>query len=293
MTIAACYVTPEGVVLGADSTASAMFTSGFHYFNYNQKVFEIGEPGLGTLGVVTWGLADYGTQSHRTIFALLNDFIADNRPKTIKEIADKLIDLAWTAFDPLLLRLRQLNTKKAFDQSATAPDPAARTRDEEEEFEKLKRGLVLGFCIGGYLPPRRIPEAFSIVFDPLSGKPTATLLPVGSWNFWGAPNMIRRLMFGCDEALRQDLLESGKWSGSAAELDALLSQYRLATPTMPIREAIDFVHACCASTIKAMKFSNLAQICGGPIEIAVITTDRRFRWVRHKEWDVAISEGAP
>ena len=56
---------------------------------------------------------------------------------------------------------------------------------------------------------------------------------------------------------------------------------------------IDFVHACIASTIKAMKFSNLAQICGGPIEIAVITTDRRFRWVRHKEWDAAISEGAP
>jgi hypothetical protein len=33
--------------------------------------------------------------------------------------------------------------------------------------------------------------------------------------------------------------------------------------------------------------------CGGPIEIAVITTDRRFRWVRHKDWDVAIAEGDP
>jgi hypothetical protein len=63
---------------------------------------------------------------------------------------------------------------------------------------------------------------------------------------------------------------------------------------LPIREAIDFVHACVSSTIKAMKFStSLAQICGGPIEIAVITTDRRFRWVRHKDWDVAIAEGDP
>jgi hypothetical protein len=33
-------------------------------------------------------------------------------------------------------------------------------------------------------------------------------------------------------------------------------------------------------------------VCGGPIEIAVISSDRKFRWVRHKEWDAAIAEGA-
>ena len=60
---------------------------------------------------------------------------------------------------------------------------------------------------------------------------------------------------------------------------------------LPIREAIDFVHACIYSTIKAMKFSNFSQICGGPIEIAVITSDRRFRWVLHKDWDAAVLEG--
>jgi hypothetical protein len=53
VTIAVCYVTPEGVVLGA---ASATLPGGFHYFNFNQKVFEIGEPGRGTLGIATWGL---------------------------------------------------------------------------------------------------------------------------------------------------------------------------------------------------------------------------------------------
>jgi hypothetical protein len=73
----------------------------------------------------------------------------------------------------------------------------------------------------------------------------------------------------------------------------LLGKHRYEPLILPIREAIDFVHACVSSTIKAMKFSSLAQICGGPIEIAVITTDRRFRWVRHKDWDVAIAEGDP
>jgi len=270
-----------------------MLAGGFHYFNYNQKVFEIGEPNNGTLGVVTWGLGGLGAQSHRTMFALLHDDLETKKPKSIAEIADRLVDRAWSTYDPLCVRCRDLNAKKSFDSKATPPDPVARTKDEEQELEQLQRGLVLGFCIGGYLPPSRTPEAFSIAFDPLSKKPSPVLLPVGSWNFWGAPNMIQRLMFGCDDALKQDLLLSGKWSGTPAELEALLTQHRLATLYLPIREAIDFVYACCASTIKAMKFSSLAQICGGPIEIAVITTDRRFRWVRHKEWDAAITEGVP
>jgi len=72
---------------------------------------------------------------------------------------------------------------------------------------------------------------------------------------------------------------------------ALISRHKLMHPTtVPIREAIDFTQACLLTTIKAMKFSNLPQVCGGPIELAVITTDRAFRWVRHKSWESAIRE---
>jgi hypothetical protein len=105
--------------------------------------------------------------------------------------------------------------------------------------------------------------------------------------------MIRRLIFGNDERIRNDILASGKWAGSDAELDYVLNQYQLTHPfNLPIRDAIDFVHSCIHSTIKAMKFSNLSQICGGPIEIAVITADRPFRWVQHKGFDSAMREGA-
>ena len=291
VTIAACYVTPEGVVLGADSTASTMLAGGFHYFNYNQKIFEVGEPGTGTLGMATWGLGGIGTQSHRTIVAMFDDDLKSTPPKDMKEVADRWTDKIWAQYQPNLARCLALNQKPPFDKAANPPNPAARTEAEEMEFEQLKHGLGLGFFIGGHLLPARAPAAFGIAFDPLAGRPTP--VQFGSWNFAGAPNMIGRLINGFDGAIRDDLLKSGKWSGTAAELDQLLSQHQLATPYLPIREAIDFVHACVASTIKAMKFSNLAQICGGPIEIAVITTDRRFRWVRHKEWDAAIAEGAP
>ena len=103
--------------------------------------------------------------------------------------------------------------------------------------------------------------------------------------------MIQRLLFGLDDGLKASIMASGKWTGSEAELDALSAQHRLAHPIIPIRDAIDFVHSFIFSTIKAFKFSTHSQICGGPIEIAVITNDRRFRWVRHKGLDAAIAEG--
>src|SRR5712671_5580285 len=81
--------------------------------------------------------------------------------------------------------------------------------------------------------------------------------------------------------LRADLLQK-----SLASRGASTDEYTLQHPgTVPIRDAIDFTYTCILSTIKAMKFSNLPQVCGGPIEIAVITNDRNFRWVRHKSLD--------
>ena len=183
-----------------------------------------------------------------------------------------------------------LRGKKPFDPNAAA-SPDMRTKDEEGQLQQLRSGLVAGFCVAGYVLPDRAPTAFEIVFDPMQGKPTPIQLPMHSYRFWGAPNMIRRLMFGWDDPLKAAILNSGKWTGTEPELVAILDKQKLAFMILPIRDAVDFVHACIYSTIKALKFSNLFQICGGPIEIAVIRTDRKFEWVRHKAWDAAIVEG--
>lgn len=61
MTIAVCYVSQEGVVLGADSTT----TYGTHHFNNSQKLFEVGEDS--TLAMVTWGLGGLHVNSYRTM----------------------------------------------------------------------------------------------------------------------------------------------------------------------------------------------------------------------------------
>ena len=155
------------------------------------------------------------------------------------------------------------------------------------------RAFSGGFCIGGYLMNDRAPSAFEIRYDPTMTAPCAAdRLGIGSTRFWGCPNLIKRLIFGLDEALFLAVLRSGKWTGTDQDLFDLVRPCCLGQPLdLPIREAIDWVHASIYTTIKTMKFSHMAPVCGGPVEIAVITTDRRFRWVRHKGFEAAIGDG--
>jgi hypothetical protein len=296
VTIAGCYVSPEGVVLGADSTTTYGTGDTPHYYNHSQKLFEIGENS--TLGAVTWGLGGLQISSHRTQFALLADKINQTKPTPVGDVASLWTDQFWDAYsDPngalaqSIARCQSLNRKPPF-QPGGPQNLAARTEAEERELRSLVSVLIAGFCIAGHILPDRRPAAFEVVFHPLQSKPSPIQKPFGYW-FWGAPNMIQRLIFGCDDLFKDSVISSGKWTGTRADLDALAAQHALAHPVIPIRDAVDFIHFLISSTIKAFKFSTHSQICGGPIELAVITTDRRFRWVRHKEWDAAITEGEP
>jgi len=185
MTIAMCHLSSEGVVLGADSTSSTVISpspgfSGYHYFDYNQKLFELGENA--TFGVLTWGLGTLGIKSHRTVFALASDALQASPPKSTLDAASSLCDIAWDEYSKgslasLIQQCKILATKKDFDPNAANPDPSARTKDEEALFQQLKTGLVPGFCIGGYAMPGRIPEAYWFVFDPLGAKPLPIPIP--------------------------------------------------------------------------------------------------------------------
>ena len=284
--------------MGADSTSSVAISAGpgmigFHYLNHNQKLFELGEES--TVGVVTWGLGSLTKASHRTLLGLLADNIQSSPPTNVKEIADRWAAQFWNSYttDPLVVQCRAINNKQPHNPS-NPTDPTTWTEEEEKNLPNLKRNLLVGFFIAGYWLPDRTPTGFEVKFDPISSaKPSPKPIPYGSCTYGGAPNMIKRLVFGADENLKNAIINSGKWTGNAADVDALLNQFILSVPNLPMRDVIDFVHSCIHSTIKAFKFSNLFQVCGGPIEIAVITSDRRFRWVRHKQWDSAITEGDP
>lgn len=281
MTIAACYVSPEGVVLGTDSTTTFPSVSGNHCFNYTQKLFKVGTGS--TLGLATWGIGSLGEVSYRSLVAQLADDIANTHVASVGEVASRWTALVWSVycdvFDVTRQRVRELKSK------------SARTQDEELELLNAQFHSSAGFCIGGHIAVDRRPEAYETNVSPdLELPPAPVRLPMGSPRFWGWSNLIGRLTNGMDDYLFGEILQSGKWTGSVDDLRNLVANYKLAPPgVLPIREAIDWVHASIYTTIKGIKFSRFDPVCGGPIEIAVITTDRRFRWVRHKGLDAAMS----
>jgi hypothetical protein len=292
LTIAVCYLSTEGVVLGADSTTTYGDTNGNHYYNHGQKLFEIGEESQ--FGLVTWGMGGLPNLSYRTLVATLGDALKVRPAKTVSEVMDRWIDLFWPAYEssPLVQECRSLSAKTPHNALLSVAGANDRTKAEEDRLNELLSNLVVGFCIAGCDPKDRTPAGFQVLFDGVSTtKPIPVASPMYNLNFWGAPNFILRLFLGIDSGLKHAILTSGKWSGTPQEFDAIAAPHALSLFALPMREAVDLVHSCITATIKALKFSSLSQICGGPIEIAVITSDRKFRWVRHKPWDSAIQEG--
>lgn len=286
MTIAVCYLSPEGVVLGADSTTT-MFVSDnqsggmTRQFDFAQKIFQVGEGG--NIGVTMWGLGSLNNQSYRTIIARFADELDANPCSSVDQVASR--------FSTEFFREYQQEFSTIASRALALAGQASRTNEEEIEFAFLLQNFSGGFCIGGFCLPDRAPKAFEIAYGPLlTTAPVPSEQPVSTSRFWGCPNLIHRLLFGMDDAVFQSVLNSPLWTGTPDELFALLNPHSLGQPrNLPIREAIDWVHASIYSTIKTMKFSHLAPVCGGPIEVAAITTDRPFRWVRHKEMNAAFS----
>lgn len=290
MTIAACYVSAEGVVFGADSTTT-MYVSGIgpdapgaeHHYNYAQKVFEIGHNS--TLAMTMWGLGNLPQTSYRTLVAKFADSLAAQGSQSMGDVADGWNRLFWSSYSKELPQVCQ--------RAQQLGSPKTWTAEEERELQLLLQSFSGGFCIGGYLMNDRTPRAFEVGYNPLMTAPAPVdELPIGTTRFWGCPNLINRLVFGLDSGLFSSILQSAMWSGSKQELFDLVRPYCLGQPRdLPIREAIDWVHASIYTTIKMMKFSHMAPVCGGPVEVAVVTTDRAFRWVRHKRFDAAVAQG--
>jgi len=104
MTIAACYLSSEGVVLGTDST-STVFVAGrgtqsgsVHQYNFAQKVFEFGPRGS-IVGVALWGLGSLGRKSWRTLVAETADEAYGSKVATLEEVASIVAKSFWKEYE--------------------------------------------------------------------------------------------------------------------------------------------------------------------------------------------------
>ena len=127
-------------------------------------------------------------------------------------------------------------------------------------------------------------------------------LQLGLCSFSGNASFFTRVFRGFDPGLQDALREklknsiSAKWDGdfdgifNKAFEEAVAPFITAGFQDLPIREAIDFIYSYLHITVKAEKFKYGPPSCGGPIEVGFISTDRRFRWVRHKPFYSAITE---
>jgi len=276
-----CYLSLDGVVLGADSTGTMSDGGRLQFLDHHQKVLEIGEKS--TLGIVIWGLAGFGEKSYRTMVAEFADDLEAAPAASMSEVAQRWAQRFWAEYTGSL--------QAQIDRYAELVQKDPRSAEENEELATLD-GLSGGFCIGGRIRTDRTPHAFSVSYHPrMSGGPEIEELQYDVPLFWGVPNLLNRLFFGIDDSLFGRVIDSGKWNGTPNELFELVRDGMIRHPgRLPIREAIDWVYSSIFITIKAIKFSSIPPICGGPIEIAAITTDRPFRWVRHKRLDEGLRQ---
>jgi len=249
MTIAACYLSSEGVVLGADST-STVFVAGrgtqsgsVHQYNFAQKVFEFGPRGS-TVGVALWGLGSLGLKSWRTLIAEMADEACARKAGGLRDVACMAASRLWAeyevAFKDYLARAKDLDAKAD-----------ARTEDENAEHAWLVQTLSGGICLGGRWGATRKPAAFEIQFGPVAGAaPEPQEIRLGTTKFWGCPNLVERLIYSMDSSTFYRIMGSGKWSGTDDDLLALLEEGALGQPfDLPIREAIDWIYASIYTTI--------------------------------------------
>jgi hypothetical protein len=270
MTIAAAYLTSEGVVLGADSatTVAATVQEGagaevVQLLNHAQKVFEVGQPKRSRIALCTYGFGLLGDTSHRTIAARLADRV-DNEKTTIEEAAKILSEVV----QPLI--------------------------------SHIPEGQSVGYFVGGHDPETHDPACSQVLFQ--AGKSAhVESMPIGEVRFAGAPDVFHRIFRGYDqhlprvlgEELRRAMPDLPDMFGDefARVFESVSAQFvAIGTKDIPIREAIDYVDTYVRITIKAFKFRYGPPLCGGPVEIGFVTTDRPFRWARHKPFTSAVQE---
>jgi hypothetical protein len=267
VTIAAALLCPEGVVLGTDSTTSHVMGENIvDVSNATQKLFQLGRDK--PYAFATYGDAHFGSRSYRDLIWEFGRTLKDENPP-LNQVAEEFLAFA----------------KKRWAEQAEEGDAEGTPLPDT--------GFIIGGC--GESDPNC---SFATVhFHPeedIGGEELSICEVPGEMHYAGIRIAADRLIYGMGKEV---------WFGGVGQfvpeerrkdcLDAVFgpSDFRMAPdPSMPLRDALDYVHFIIEATIKYCKFTLLPPICGGKIELACVTADRGFRWVTHKSLDWCIGD---
>lgn len=268
MTICVSVRIPEGIVLAADSMVSLVGTRDtpqgqqtgvFQTFEFANKVTQFKDY---PIGVMSWGTASISDRSIQSlIMECEHDYLSleKNESYTVKEIADKL--------------LKELKAKYEATYPTSGQQPS------------------LGLYIGGYSSQQFFSDQYQYEFPRSSdweivrqNKPDGS--PSFGADWFGQTDALRRLIKGYNAKALEELVKRGvdktiiqKW------IDDNVAELPLIFDGMPIQDAVDFANYAVQVTIGCFRFAAGPPLCGGNIDIAVITP-AAFHWAQRKQWSV-------
>ena len=265
MSICVSVKVGEGLVLAADSASTIEGQIGnnppgiLKTYEHARKLCQVKDY---PVGVMSWGAGVLGA---RTMESLVAEF-ANNRPRlseldslSVKVLSDELYDF---------IKQRHL---EEFPQAPTQPQgPGA-----------------LGIYVGGFSTDAFFPETYVGLLpieaelhnarpDREEGKPT-----FGA-NWYGQTDAIIRWHLGFAPELRGALLSQKEWTEPEVREFLQGFQYPVLFDGMPLQDAVELAEFLVYLVIQRFRFVVGAPLCGGAIEVAVLTPGR-FTWVRRRD----------
>lgn len=269
MTIVVAVKVNDGLVLAADSAVAVHGGPAgqppgvLKTYNYGRKLSHIKDYPIGTL---SWGISLLGSRTIESLiseyeFGLLSASDEAARRFKVREIADNL--------RTFLLERYQVQ----YGPLSPGNQPALGV-------------LVNGYSDGAYFPEQYLFE-FPTTPDLQIRRPDREdSEPDFGVDWFGLTDAITRLIKGAD--LRLGAMLAERLRISPEEVWQLLAQfeYPIAFEGMPLQDAIDLAVYLVEMTIGRYRFVVGAPLCGGEIDVAVITS-RGFTWVYRKSWHAA------
>ena len=276
MTICVSISIAEGLVLAADSavTLQGQFNTPqgqqngvLQQFNYANKLTRFKDY---PIGVMSWGAASI---SDRSIQSLIMEF--EHSYVSVKDRA--LLDPAEEAFtvrgvaDDLLVFM-----KDRYDAAYSGANPLP----------------SLGMLVGGFSQDQFFSDSYSC---DLSKTPSdweqvrprqVDGRPSFGANWFGQTGPLTRLIQGFDApSLAQLVVRGADKALIQTWIDDSVSEMPLVFDAMPLQDAIDLADFLTQVVIGTFRFGTGPQLCGGDVDIAVITPTN-FRWSKRKQWAI-------
>jgi len=269
MSICVSVRVAEGLVLAADSANVLLGLmdpkqkepSIIQTFEHANKVCQLADL---PIGVMSWGNAAI---RDRTIQSLIMECEYEH-----EDVFKKQDCSVRTAAETLLHFIRH-----RYDRAH--PERAGRDRP------------TIGVLVGGYSYRQFYSELYA--FSLPNGEDVETVRPNKAdgtpsfgTNWFGSGEALTRLIKGFDPRVLDDMVAHGIERDSVeAWAQAAVGELPLIFDGMPLQDAIDFANFAVQVTIGVCRFRAGPPVCGGKVDIAVITPGK-FHWAQRKQWAI-------